>query len=358
MRCVKLVYISEVKKRRGLSRKINVGIVGLGRMGKAYAQNLAWKMKDVVLIAACSLSEEERKYASESLLITSVYNDYDLMLETPGLEAVFVVSSTDMHADQIMKALEKGLHVFSEKPLAISIEACTRVQKVADRYPHLKTAVGFVRRYDKSYMYAKQKIDEGLIGQPFLVKSQTIDKDTVTDFQITYVNKSGGIFHDYNVHDIDLTRWLLSSEFKEVHAMGGAYKHKRFAELGDADNVMTSCQLENGSMAVIIASRTAMHGHDTYTEVVGTLGSLRIGRPAGKNRVEIYDRHGARKECLDSFMERFEDAFLTMSNDFIDCIIYDRTPQCTIADATKATEAAIAFTRSFKESRSIKVKEL
>lgn len=326
-------------------------------MGKQYAHNLAWKMKDVDLIAACSLSAEERTYASVSLGIRSVYDDFDHMLELTELEAVFIISSTDMHAEQIIKVLKKGLHVFSEKPLAISMEACLQVQEVADRYPHLKTAVGFVRRYDASYMYAKQKIDEGLIGQPFLVKSQTIDKDTVTDFQITYVNKSGGIFHDYNVHDIDLTRWLLSSEFIEVHAMGGAYKHKRFAELGDADNVMTSCRLENGSMAVIIASRTAMHGHDTYTEVVGTLGSLRIGRPAGKNRVEIYDQYGARKECLDTFMERFEDAFLTMSNDFIDCIIYDRTPQCTIADATKATEVAIAFTASFKESRSVKLSE-
>ena len=327
-------------------------------MGKAYAENLAWHMKDVTLIAACSLSQEERRYARETLKVTSIYKDYHQMLDTPGLEAVFVVSSTDMHADHMIWALQKGLHVFSEKPLALSVEACQRVLTIAKQYPQLKTSVGFVRRYDASYMYAKQKIEEGLIGHPYLIKSQTIDKDTVTDFQITYVNKSGGIFHDYNVHDIDLTRWLMSSEFEEVHAMGGAYKHERFAELGDADNVMTSCKLENGSMAVIIASRTAMHGHDTYTEVVGTLGSLRIGRPAGKNRVEIYDQYGARKECLDTFMERFEDAFLTMSNDFIACILHDGQPQCTIEDATKATEAAIAFTKSFKESCVVKLKDL
>jgi len=335
--------------------KIKVGIVGLGRMGKQYAHNLAWHMSHVELIAACSLSREERIYAQEHLHLTYVYQDYQKMLLTPGIEAVFVVSSTDMHVEHITQALDQGLHVFSEKPLAITLEACRQVQTVAGRHPHLKTAIGFVRRYDRSYMYAKQKIVEGLIGEPYLIKSQTVDKDTVTDFQITYVNKSGGIFHDYNVHDIDLTRWLMSSEFKVVHSIGGAYKHKRYAELGDADNVMTSCQLENGSMAVIIASRTAMHGHDTYTEVVGTLGSLRIGRPAEKNRVEIYDQYGARKECLDTFMDRFEDAFLAMSRDFIDCIINDRTPQCTIRDATRATEVAIAFTQSFRDAQVVKI---
>ena len=327
-------------------------------MGRAYAENLAWHMKDVTLIAACSLSSEERQYATDTLKIASVFEDYRQMLDTPGLEAVFVVSSTDMHADHIIWALEKGLHVFSEKPLAISMEACHRVLSVAKQHPNLKTAVGFVRRYDASYMYAKQKIEEGLIGRPYLIKSQTVDMDTVTDFQITYVNKSGGIFHDYNVHDIDLTRWLMSSEFEEVHAMGGAYKYERYAELGDADNVMTSCRLENGSMAVIIASRTAMHGHDTYTEVVGTTGSLRIGRPADKNRVEIYDQHGSRKEWVETFMERFEDAFLTMSKDFIHCILEDKQPQCTIEDATKATEAAIAFTKSYKESSVVNLKDL
>ncbi len=324
-------------------------------MGKEYADNLAFKMRAVDLVAACSISEEELAYARDTLQVKQLYKDYDQMIEQADLEAVFIISSTDMHASQMIKALEAGLHVFCEKPLAITVESCVKVKEVASRHPHLKTTIGFVRRFDESYQYAKAKIESGAIGIPFMVKAQTVDKDTVAEFQIKYVNKSGGIFHDYNVHDIDLTRWFLGSEIKTVHAMGGAFKHKGFAALGDADNVMTSCQLENGTMAVIIASRTAMVGHDTYTEIVGTLGTLRIGRPPGKNRVEIYDQHGARTECLDTFMERFEDAFLTMTEDFIDCIIYDRQPLCTIDGAMEATRAAIAFTTSFKEKRLVSV---
>jgi myo-inositol 2-dehydrogenase/D-chiro-inositol 1-dehydrogenase len=101
-------------------------------------------------------------------------------------------------------------------------------------------------------------------------------------------------------------------------------------------------------MAVLNASRTAMHGHDTYTEVVGTLGSLRIGRPAALNRVEIYDQHGVRQECVETFWDRFEAAFLLMTQDFVDCILEGRKPDLQLSDATAATKAATAFTHSFK----------
>lgn len=337
-------------------QKVKVGIVGLGRLGKEYATNLMHHIRHADVIAACSLNEEERVFAKNELGILRVFADYEEMLKVTELEAIFVISSTDMHAEHIVKALRAGKHVFSEKPLATTYEACKEVEAVAQEHPHLKAVVGFVRRYDASYRYAKEHIDSGAIGTPFMVRSQTVDQDTVNDFQLQYVGKSGGIFHDYNVHDIDLARWFLEAEIETVYAMGGSFKHEGFAAAGDADNVITTCKMTNGSMAIIYASRTAMHGHDTYTEITGTLGALRIGRPAGKNRVEIYDQHGVRKECVTSFWERFEDAFLMMASDFIACILENRQPELSIHDATIATEAAIAFTESFQKGTLISIK--
>ncbi len=334
---------------------INVGIVGLGRLGKEYAKYLAHDINTARLVAACSISEKELVFAKNELGVPFLFKDYEEMLKQADIEAIFVISSTDQHAAHIIMALQHGKHVFSEKPLAVSIEACQKVARISESHPELICQVGFVRRYDPSYQDAKIKVGEGLIGKPFLVKSQTVDKDFESGFQIQYVGKSGGIFHDYNIHDIDLVRWFLESEIKSVYAIGGAFKYPEFAEAGDADNVMTIIKLENESMAVIGASRTAMHGHDTYTEIVGTEGSLRIGRPSSKNRVEIYDKHGARQECVATFWERFEDAFLIMAKDFIACIEENIKPETTIADAVKATQAAIACTLSFKEEREIKL---
>ena len=329
-----------------MKNKLAVGIVGLGRMGKSYAENLQYKIPQVDLLAACSLSETERLYASQTLGVPHVFEHYEEMLHMESLDAIFVISSTLMHVEHIIGALEAGKHVFSEKPLGIELEQCLRAEQVAAAKPDQLAVVGFVRRFDPSYVYAKQKVDSGAIGNPFLVKSQTVDLDSTAGFQMEFVKTSGGMFHDFNVHDIDLARWYLGSEIKTVFSAGGAFKHPAFAEVNDADNVLSTCVFENGSMAQIIASRTAAHGHDTYTEIVGTEGILRIGRPSAKNRVQIMDQHGARYECVETFYDRFEEAFLLMTQDFVDCVLQGRKPTLNLRDATQATRGAIAMTDS------------
>ena len=336
--------------------KVNIGLVGLGRLGKRYAENIAYKVRHAELVAVCSVVEEELTWAKKEFEDVFTYGDYATMLKHEGLDAVVIVSSTNMHARQMIEALEAGLHVFSEKPLAVEVEDCLKVERIAAQHPGQLAVVGFVRRYDPSYRYAKNKVDQGAIGKPYLVRSQTVDKDSLAGFQLEYVGNSGGLIHDYNVHDVDLARWFLGANVQTVWAIGGAFKYPGFAEVGDADNVMSTCQFDDGGMAVINASRTAMHGHDTYTEVVGTEGALRIGRPAGINRVEIYDQYGARKECLETFWDRFEEAFLLMIEDFVDCLVNKRKPELNIRDATEATRTTTAMTASFKSGQLTQIK--
>lgn len=330
---------------------IRTGIVGLGRLGQRYAENLAFKVRNASLVAACSINENELAFAQKELGITSLYKDLDEMLDKEALDALYIISSTNQHATHFIKGLQAGLHVFCEKPLALNVEACQEVEAVAAAHPDQYAVVGFVRRFDPSYAHAKQKIEQGAIGTPFFVKSQTIDIDSQAKFQIEFVKTSGGMFHDFNVHDIDLARWFLQSNVKTVYSIGGAFRHPEFEDAGDADNVLSTCVFENGTMASIHASRTAQHGHDTFTEVVGTEGVLRIGRPASMTLVEISDQHGVRKECAQTFYDRFKDGFLLQTQDFINCIVEGRQPELTLRDATEATRAATAMTRSFKENR-------
>ena len=282
----------------------------------------------------------------------TVQNHHQL-LELNELDAVMILSSTIEHATHMIDVLKAGYHVFCEKPLALSVEDCKRVIKVAESKPSQLSIVGFNRRFDKSYVYAKQKIEEGLIGTPFMVRSQTVDKDAQVEFQQNYVAKSGGIFMDYNAHDIDLARWYLDSEFQSVYSLGGSYKHKVFEQMNDADNVVTIGKMENGTIAQIHASRTAVHGHDTYCEITGTEGSLRIGRPAGKNLVEIYDKNGSRREIVDNFLERFEDSFVQQTQSFVDHVIQGKKMSLTLHDGLEATRVGVAMTKSFMLNKEI-----
>ncbi|RMG20322.1 MAG: oxidoreductase [Bacteroidetes bacterium] len=332
---------------------IQAGIVGLGRLGKRYASDLRWRVRGVSLVAACSLQAEELAWARSELGIAHTYLNYEALLNHQGLDAVFIVSSTSQHVPQLIAALRAGLHVFCEKPLGITLADCLQAEAVAARHPTQLAVVGFVRRFDPAYAYAKQQIAAGLIGRPFMLRSQTVDVDAVAGFQMEFVKSSGGIFHDMNVHDIDLARWFLQSEIQTVFAAGGAFKHPAFGEAGDADNVVATCVMENGHIAQFWASRTAAHGHDTQTEIIGTEGVLCVGRNAAAQRVEILDRYGVRQECVQTFYERFEQAFLLQTQDFIDCLLQGRRPALQLRDATRATQAAIALSASLFEGKGV-----
>jgi myo-inositol 2-dehydrogenase/D-chiro-inositol 1-dehydrogenase len=334
---------------------IRIGIAGLGRLGARHALNLVQKVRGAELAAACSIVESEREWAVSELGIRHVHADFGEMLESGGLDAVFIVTSSAGHAAQSVQALEAGLHVFVEKPMGVSVEECRMVETAAAAHPDRVFMVGFVRRYDPSYAQAKRLIDSGAIGTPFLVRSQTVDLDEYAAFQIRFIGSAGGIFLDMNIHDIDLARWYLGGEIASVHAIGGSYVYPEFGTAGDADNTVALARFDNGKMAVISCSRTAFHGHDTHTEITGTRGTLKIGMTPAASRVEIFDAAGARVECVRDFYERFREGFEAEAQEFVDCIAEHRKPGVSAHDGTKATEAGFALTQSFRERRIIEL---
>ena len=167
--------------------KVRIGLAGLGRLGKEYAQNIQYKSPNAKLIAVCSLVKDELEYAKGQLGVELCFSSFEEMVEKSNLDAVAILTPTKYHAQQIIFSIKNGLHVFSEKPLAISLEDCLKAEKEANKHPDLISCVGFVRRYDESYMDAKEAIEKNKIGDPFFVRSQTVDKDTWAPFQVDYV---------------------------------------------------------------------------------------------------------------------------------------------------------------------------
>lgn len=335
---------------------INVGIAGLGRLGKRHAENLAQRVPGARLVAACSPEASERDWAAKSLGVGATYADLAGLLAHPGLDAVFLVTPNTVHPEQIIAGLRAGKHVFCEKPLSLDLGECLAVEAEAKRHPTLKVMIGYVRRFDPSYAEAQRQIASGAIGRPFIVRSETCDMNDPSGFFVRFAPKSGGIFLDMSVHDIDAARWLLGApKPKRVFSVGTIAVHEGLAECGDVDNGIAVCEFEGGAMATIYASRTMAHGHETTTEVVGTAGRLFVGRDGRLNQVEIADAHGIRTETTPTFWERFEDAFLRETVHFVDCVRHDRPPGLTLHDATEATRIGIALRASLVERRAVDV---
>ncbi len=331
---------------------VRIGIVGLGRLGRRHAENLALRVPGAELVAACSPLPDELTWARETLGVANLYKDYADLLAQRDVDAVFIVTPNTLHPAQIIAALRAGKHAFCEKPLSLELDECLAVEAEAARHPQLKVMIGYVRRFDASYQDAQKKIASGAIGRPFLVRSETCDRNDPSGFFVKFAPTSGGIFIDMSVHDIDLARWLLGSPKPlRVFSAGTIAIHEGLAACDDVDNGVAMCEFADGRMACFYASRTMAHGHETATEVIGTDGRLTVGRDGRLNQVEISDAHGIRTETTPTFYERFADAFLREEIHFVDCVRHDRAPALTLHDATEATRIGIALRTSLMERR-------
>ncbi|AMP37922.1 Gfo/Idh/MocA family oxidoreductase [Ralstonia solanacearum] len=331
---------------------LRIGIAGLGRLGRRHAENLAHRTPGAVLVAACSPVEAEREHARATLGVETVYADYDALLAHPGLDAVVLVTPTSLHADQAIAALRADKHVFVEKPLALNVADCERVEAVAARHPSCVAMVGFVRRFDPSYANAFEAIRRGQLGRPFLVRSQTCDAHDPSGFFVRFAPTSGGIFMDCSVHDIDLARWMLGgARATRAFATGTIALHPDLAPLGDVDNGLAVVEFEGGARAVFYASRTFAHGHEPQTEVIGTRGKLIVGQGAWRDRVEFSDADGTHRHTVGDFFERFEQAFQLEMAAFAAACRGERPVPLTLADATEATRIGQAITASLRSGQ-------
>lgn len=336
-------------------KKIKVGIAGLGRLGKVHANNIAYKIPNAELTAACSIVPAELEYAKNELGVTDTYTDFNEMLQKADIDAVAIVTTSGLHCEQIVAALDAGKHVFSEKPLGVAVDECKAAEAAVAKHPELTFFLGFMRRFDPSYAYAMEKIKAGLIGKPYMVKATGIDPEALVQGAIKFAPTSGGIFIDMAIHDIDLMRWFLGEDPVEVYAAGATFKHPEFKAAGDDETGVAMYKCKSGAIGFVHVGRTAPYGYHVETEVVGTEGTLRISPVPEKNLCMIYDKNGAVKECVSGFPERFAQAYQLEMQEFINCIVEGRKPEVLVSDGTKSTQIAFATTQSYKEGKPVKI---
>ncbi|AVP55360.1 myo-inositol 2-dehydrogenase [Clostridium tetani] len=339
--------------------KIKVGIVGLGRLGRKHAENIALRISNAELTAVCSVIKDEVDEAYKKLNVKYGYTDFDEMIKNKELDAIFISSPSGFHCSQIEKALKAGFHVFSEKPLGLYLEETKKLAKVVNEYRDKQIfMLGFMRRYDKSYLYAKEKIEHGEIGKPMLIRCYGLDPSCSIESFLSFAknNYSGGLFLDMAIHDLDLARWYLNSEAEKVWAIGDAYEYEDFKEINDAETGAALVKFKNGTIGIFVAGRNCAHGYHIETEIIGTKGSLRIGTIPEKNMVTVFNDKGAIRECYQGFLERFEQAYLSETEDFINCIMEKRQPKITVEDGVNSTALAYACKESFETGKLIELK--
>lgn len=339
---------------------IKIGIVGLGRLGQVHAYNLAFNIPGCELYAACSVSEQELEYAKKELNVPKIYTNYQAMIEDKEVEAIFIVSPSGLHCEQIKLAMANGKHVFSEKPIGLNVTEIESTIKIINQHPEQIFMLGFMRRYDEDYLYAKKMVDSGEIGELTLIRCYGIDPNEGLESFVKFAgaSNSGGLFADMSIHDIDLVRWFTGKEISKVWALGKNAAYKELDKVGELETGAAMLQLEDNTMGILVAGRNCHHGYHVETELIGTKGMLRIAQVPEKNLVTIMNINGVVRPTSQNFPERFSRAFVNEAREFIKCIQEMKQPEVKADDGLQATKVAIACQTAYETNKLIDLSEI
>jgi scyllo-inositol 2-dehydrogenase (NAD+) len=333
-------------------RKLGVGILGVGEMGKRHAENLRRLVPEARLVAVADVAHQRAKQVADELEIDQSYSSLEDMVQSKDIQAVLIATPDKFHAQSIRIAAAAGKDILCEKPLAITLEDANSALREVEK-AKVRLQVGFMRHYDPAYAAAKKRIEAGEIGTPVVFKSIGRDKDEppLAAYQ-SQIN--GMLFYTNSIHDFDLARWLMQDEVSEVQTYSTSAIRPELAKYGDVVAGVINLKFAHGAIGNIESHAQAIYAYDVRTEVVGSKGSIFVGT-LDKTPATFLTSHGSSRNLADHFLSQFADAYLAEVRDFVQTMLSDRAPTITGQDGLRALEIAIAAENSHLQGRPCKV---
>ncbi|MDT3763952.1 Gfo/Idh/MocA family protein [Priestia filamentosa] len=258
--------------------KIRVGVIGCGSIAQhrhlpEYGMN-----KNVEIVALCDKNEERVHRVAEEYG-AKPYTDYRELIESGTVDAVSVCTPNYLHAEISIYALNQGLHVLCEKPLATSREEAEAMIE-AEKRSGKKLMIGHNQRLVSSHQKARELIKNGEIGRIFSFRT-TFGHGGPAQWSVEgkeswFFKKDEaiiGAMGDLGVHKTDLLRYLLDEEFAEV----GAFVEDHAKDYGDTDdNAVCVLKTKSGIIGTLAASWAYMGKEDNSTIIYGEKAILRL----------------------------------------------------------------------------------
>jgi predicted dehydrogenase len=232
-----------------MATPLRVGIAGYGIVGKR-RHEVANRIPELKVVAVC-----DRNFDGQGVLADGVRHDdnYRRMLETEDLDVLFVALSNDLNAEATIAGLEKGLHVFCEKPPARNVAEIAEVAACERRHPELKLKFGFNHRYHHSVLDALKVIRSGELGEIINLRGVYGKSKLITFDQTSWRTErdiaGGGVLLDQGIHMVDLIR-LFSGEITDIHSFVSNSVWGHNVE----DNVYAIMRTADGKVAMLHSS--------------------------------------------------------------------------------------------------------
>ncbi len=335
-----------------MNARPRVGLIGCGRIGQVHLRTLLAHPETCELVAVVDANEPVLQEIVSAYRPQHASTDDSLIFDDRTIDAVIIASSTESHAQYIEAAAGAGKSAFTEKPIALDLEATDRALTAVER-AGTRLQVGFQRRFDTGYSHARKAIESGELGTIEMIRDAMRDPSPPPQ---EYLAKSGGLFHDMTIHNFDCVRWLKGADPIEVFAVGSALTSNDVRIAGDIDTSIVTIRFGDGSLASIENSRRSGFGYDVRTEIFGSNGAMMIG-DSRQTPVRRYDRLGVHEDHQFFFLERFAAAYEAEMLSFLDAMSKDIEVAVTGADGRTALALAEAAVRSRSLGRPVPFNE-
>lgn len=250
--------------------KVRCGVIGLGWFGEHHVDALQ-QLPMAEVTAVCTRRPDRVKEIAAKYHVPKTYTNYHDMLADPEIDLVTVVTHVSDHVQPTVDALRAGKHVFLEKPMADSQEACDQILAEVAKSDKC-FMVGHICRFDTAYALAKEEIEAGHIGKILTMHARRNLAKWITE---THLQKISALFGD-GVHDLDLMFWYSGAKPINVYAQSlNSRPHLPNDDLGWA-----MFRLDSGAIAVIenvwCLPENVPFAIHAQMEIVGTEGAIYI----------------------------------------------------------------------------------
>jgi 1,5-anhydro-D-fructose reductase (1,5-anhydro-D-mannitol-forming) len=279
------------------SEPVKWGFAGASTWASRYLIPAVQGQPDSHGVGVFSTSRERGERFAKEHGLERAFASLDELVADPGIDAVYISTTNDLHAEQTIAAARAGKHVLCEKPLAVTIEdawrmrdACEEAGVVFGTNHHLRGA--------PTILAMRKLVEEGAIGD--IVAARVFHAGLLPEvfrtWRLARPETGAGVVLDLTVHDTDTIRFLMSDEVAEVVALTA---NQGLAHAGIEDSVMGVLRMQGGALVSFHDAFTVPHA-GTGVELHGTTGSL-IGRDVlGPEPVgEVLVTRGSHTEQVD-----------------------------------------------------------
>ena len=321
---------------------VRIGLIGAGIMGSDHARIFATQIPGVTLQYICDADASRLKMIADGTGAKHTATDPLAVINSKDVDAVVIASPDDTHAPLTLAAIALGKPVLCEKPLSPSSAECLNVIASETKIGKRLAQIGFMRRFDPSYVEMKSVLKSDALGAPLMMHNFHRNVSAPSNFtgQMAISNSAP--------HEFDIARWVLDAEYKSINV----FRPKLADPTKTGAPVFMVLETMAGQLVNIEINNNAGYGYDVRGELVGERGTVSLqNNDHSLTRVNL-------KQSINypaDWRPRFADAYRLQNSAWVNSVQTGKPVGASAWDGYAATLVAEAGVQSLAQNKSVMI---